>query len=84
MVHMAKTSFELDDSLNQWIEERLTYGQSKSSWFRYSVQMTHELDEVLDELYEKHQYEERRRFVRQAVAEKVEETKQDPSRGNDN
>ncbi len=81
---MAQTSFQLDDDLNNWVESRLTYGQSKSSWFRYAAQTTHELDEVLDELFEEHEYDKRREFVRQAVSEKVEETKKDPSRGNGN
>lgn len=81
---MAQTSFKLSDDLDDWIEQRLTYGQSKGQWFRYAAQTTHELDEILDELYEEHQYDQRREFVVNAIAEKVEETKRDPHRGNGN
>jgi len=79
---MAQTSFQLSDDLDEWIESRLTYGQSKAQWLRYAVQSTHEVDEILDELYEEHQYDERREFIVKAVSEKVGETKKDPHRGN--
>lgn len=84
MINMAKTSFQMDDSTMDWVESRLVYGQSKSAWFRYAAQTTVEVDEVLDELYESHEYEKRREFILNAVSEKVEETKQDPHRGNGN
>lgn len=81
---MAQTSFRLDDELSEWVEDRLIAGQNKSTWYRYAVRMGMENDELLDELFEPYEYEKRREFVMNAVAEKVEETKDDPHRGNGN
>jgi len=80
---MAQASFRLSDDKESLIESRLVPGQQKSKWYRYAVQTQLENDEVLDELFEPYEYEKRREFVREAVSEKVEETKNDPRRGND-
>jgi len=74
---MAKTSFTLDDDLDHWIESRLAYGQSKASFLRHSLQISKDVEPMLDEIYDRHQYEERRDFVMQAVSEKVEERKKE-------
>ena len=79
---MAKTSFQYPDELDDWIVSRLGYNNSKSQYLRYATQTQHEVDEILDELYEPHQYDERREFVVSAVSEAVKETKKDANRGN--
>ena len=77
---MAKPSFNLDDDIDKWVEDRLVYGQTKSAWYRYAVRTTMECDEVLDELFEKYEYDKRREFVLNAVSEKVKETKRNADR----
>jgi len=80
---MARTTLSLPDELNEEIENDLSYGDSKSQWVRHAIKMRQHVDPMLDELYESHQREERLQFVEKAVREKVDETKQDPNRGND-
>ena len=77
---MAKTSFQLDDDLDNWIESRLSYGQSKASFLRHSLAISKDIEPLLDEIYDRHQYEKRRDFVMEAVSEKVEERKKEIDR----
>ena len=70
---MAQTSFRLDDSVDEWVENRLVYGQSKGAFLRYTVETMMEIEPILDELYDKHDYQKREEFVRNAVEEKVDE-----------
>ena len=76
---MARTSFTYDDELDEWVEDRLVPGQSKSAWIRYAVETTYAVDGILDELYEPYEYDERQDLVEEAVREKVDELKQDSS-----
>jgi len=80
---MARASFTLDDDLDDWVESRLVAGQAKAVWYRYAVQTTMQCDPILDELYERYQYEERQEFIEAAVKEKVEEVKKEADRGSD-
>ncbi len=68
---MARASFQIDDENNDWVESRLVYGQSKSSWYRYAMTTIMQIEECLDELYEPHEYEKRQEFVEKAVREKI-------------
>jgi hypothetical protein len=81
---MGSASAQIADDFEEWIEGRLVPGQSKSAWVRYALQSTQNCDELLDELFEPYEYDKRKAFIEEAVAEKVEETKQDPHRGNGN
>jgi len=68
---MARTTFTFDDDVNDRVESRLSYGQSKSAWIRAAVQLRIQVDPVLDRLYDSHQYEERMEFVERAVIDAV-------------
>lgn len=70
---MAKPSFQIDDEADEFVESRLVYGQSKSAWYRYSVKTMMQVEPILDELYESHEYQKRQEFVEAAVKEKVDE-----------
>lgn len=70
---MAQTSFRVDDDVMETINGRLAPGQSKSVWYRYAVQTMVGCEDDLDELFGPYEFQEREEFVRQAVAEKVEE-----------
>ena len=79
---MARTSFILPDEVDEAVEDRLTYGQSKASWYRYASETVIELEPILDELYDLHQFEERQEFVVAAVKRAVdEEMEMDEIRG---
>ena len=72
---MAMTSFEIEDEVNEMVESRLSYGDSKSEWYRHAVKMRLQVGPQLDELYESYQNEERIEFVEKAVQEKIEREK---------
>lgn len=76
---MGRTSFIIQDDLEEWIEDRLTYGQSKSGWYRYAVGAVHNVDSQLDRLYEPHQYDDRADFIEDAVKEKIKRVSSDRS-----
>lgn len=73
---MARTSFQLDDEVNDAVESRLSYGDSKSEWYRHAVKMRLQVDPMLDELFESYQNEERIEFIEKAVQEKIEREKE--------
>lgn len=78
MIHnMAKASFQIDDEAQVWVENRLVPGQSRSSWYRYAVETTMNLDAFLDGLYEPYQFDERQQFIEAAVYEKVQSDLED-------
>lgn len=72
---MAQASFRLDDQIEEWVKTRLVAGQNKSIWYRYAVETTMQCDPILDEIYERYEYEKRQEFVEMAVKEKVEQVK---------
>ena len=72
---MAKASFQINDEVREWVESRLYPGQNLSIWYRYAVESVMQVDPILDELYERHQYDERQEFIEAAVKEKVERAK---------
>lgn len=71
---MARTTITYDDEINEWIEDRLVPGQSRTVWLRNAVETQFKIDPMLDELFELHEYEKRNLFVEKAVQEKVEQT----------
>ncbi|RYJ12758.1 hypothetical protein ELS19_01410 [Halogeometricum borinquense] len=74
---MGQATFRLDDEVEEWIENRLVAGQAKSVWYRYAVESTIQVDPILDELYEKYQYEERQELIESAVRKEVDRRKRD-------
>ena len=70
---MGSVGFRVDDDVTERVEERLVPGQKKSVWYRYAVQTMIQCEDILDELFGPYEFQEREEFVRQAVAEKVEE-----------
>lgn len=76
---MARTSFTLPDEVDEFVEERLVYGQSKSEWYRYASSLTADIEEELDELYDPFQFPERREFVRAAVKQAIRQEKDQPT-----
>lgn len=74
---MAQVGFRLNDDLDDFVQSRLVPGQNKSIWYRYSVKTMVQADPILDELYERYQYDERQEFVEAAVREKVDRVKKE-------
>jgi len=48
------------------------------------VETTIQIDPILDELYDRYQYEERSEFVESAMKEKVKRVKQEADKGHEN
>jgi len=74
---MAKASFQIEDDVEEWVERRLDYGMSKSEWYRYASHTMRSVELALDDIYDPHQYDERREFVIQVMEEAVEEKKKE-------
>lgn len=72
---MARPSFQIRDDIDEWVESRLVAGQAKSVWYRYATKTIMQCDPILDEMYERYQYEKRQEFVEAAVKEKVDRMK---------
>lgn len=70
---MGQVTVRLDDEVTDWIEERLYPGQRKAVVYRYMIHSHYEIDRMLDELFEPHEYEDRQEFVEEAIEEAVEE-----------
>jgi hypothetical protein len=66
------------------VESRLVSGQAKAVWYRYAVETIIQTDPILDELYDRYQYEERSEFVESAMKEKVKRVKQEADKGHEN
>jgi hypothetical protein len=73
---MAQPSFRVDDSVDNFVESRLIAGQAKSVWYRYAVESIMQCDPILDDIYDRYEYEKRQEFIEVAVKEKVDEVKQ--------
>ncbi len=74
---MARASFQLDDSLEDYVESRLVYGQAKSAWYRYAIKSVMQVEEVLDQVYEPYQYDKRQELIEAAVKREVERRKRE-------
>ena len=72
---MARPSFQIDDQVEDWVESRLIAGQAKSVWYRYAVKSVMQVDPILDELYERYQYDERQELIEAAVRKEVDRRK---------
>lgn len=81
---MARTTFSLPDDVDDMVESRLSYGDTKAEWLRHAVKLRLQVDPVLDRLYEPSQHEERMEFVERAVIDAVnEELKRAPKKGHE-
>lgn len=81
---MAKPSISMPDELEERVESRLSYGDSKSEWIRHAMQLRFQVDPVLDRLYESNQNEERMKFVERAVIDAVKrELQRHPTTGHE-
>jgi len=74
---MGHASFQIDDDIEEWIEDRMAYGQSKSAWYRYASRTMRSAELALDEIYEPYQYDERREAVIEALEMYIEEKKKE-------
>lgn len=74
---MGHASFQIDDQIEDWVQDRLVPGQNKSPYYRYALKTMLEVDAELDQLYEKYEYEKRQEFIEQAVHEKVKRVQED-------
>lgn len=80
---MARASFTLDDDVEEWVESRMAYGQSKSAWYRYAAETMMQAELILNEVYERYQYEERAELVEAAIKKEVERRKREVGNGGD-
>ena len=78
---MATTSFRIEDEIDNWVESRLVPGQSKSVWYQYATRTTMAVDPILDDLYERYQYDERQDLIEAAVKKEVERRKAEVDNG---
>lgn len=78
---MAQPSFQIDDQVEDWVESRLIEGQAKSVWYRYSVETIMAVDPILDDIFERYQYEERRELIEAAVKKEVDRRKAEVDNG---
>lgn len=78
---MARASFTLDDEIEEWVENRMAYGQSKSAWYRYAAETMMGVEPILDEVYERYQYEDRQELVEAAVRKEVDRRKAEVGNG---
>jgi metal-responsive CopG/Arc/MetJ family transcriptional regulator len=68
---MGKPTISMPDDLEEKIEGRLTYGDSKSGWIREAVQYRFAVDDILDEERPDMGSQERIELVQEAVKEAV-------------
>lgn len=80
---MARPSFQIEDEAENWVEERLVHGVSKSAWYRYAIKTMIQCDPILDQLYERYEWEKRQEFVEAAVKEKVDRVQNDVQAGHE-
>ena len=82
---MARASFTSDDDVEEWVESRMAYGQCKSAWYRYAAETMMHVEPILDEIFERHQYEKRSELIEAAIKKEVERRKEErentPNRG---
>ena len=74
---MGHASFNLDDDIEEWVEERTKYSNNKSQWYRYATLTMRSADLAMDEIYERYQYDERREFVIEAIEKHLEDKKKE-------
>ena len=78
---MAQPSFQIDDQVEQWVENRLIAGQAKSIWYRYAVETAMIVDPVIDDVLERYQYDKRQELIEAAVIKEVQRRKDDVDGG---
>jgi metal-responsive CopG/Arc/MetJ family transcriptional regulator len=62
----------------------MAYGQSKSAWYRYAAETMMQCEPILDELYERYQYEERKELIEAAVKKEVDRRRREINGSNGN
>jgi len=70
---MARPTVRMKDDLLEQVDSRLTYGDSRSEYFREALKLKMAIDDELDELSTDMTDQERREFAIKAVREAVEE-----------
>lgn len=69
---MARPTLRMDDELLEEIDSRLTYGDSRSEFFREAVKLKMAVDDEMEGLDQEITGESYREFVSEAVREAVE------------
>ncbi len=59
MQNMVRTTINMDESLDREVENRLSYGDSKSQWIRNSIKLRLEVDSQFEEIPSEEEYDER-------------------------
>jgi metal-responsive CopG/Arc/MetJ family transcriptional regulator len=70
---MVQPTFNMEQELLDEIDNRLSYGDSRSAWVRDAIRMKLEVEQELEEEGIEMTNEERREFVVEAVRAAVEE-----------
>mgnify|MGYP007047143151 CR=1 FL=1 len=78
---MARTTVTYEDSIDEWIDNRLVAGQNRTVWLRYAVETTYNVDGYLDEIFEPYQYDERQELIEAAVKKEVDRRKREIDSG---
>ena len=78
---MARTTVTYNDSIDEWIDQRLVAGQNRTVWLRYALETTYAVDGYLDEIYEPYQYDERQELIEAAVKKEVDRRKSEIENG---
>lgn len=76
---MANTGVRIDDEILSQIDSGLSYGDSRSEWFRQAARIRLQVDPMLDELFEPDDVEKRKMFVEAAVRKEVDRVKENPN-----
>jgi metal-responsive CopG/Arc/MetJ family transcriptional regulator len=76
---MAQPSLVIEDEVLERIDSRLSYGDSRSEWFRHAAKMRLQVDPTLDELFEPEDTEKRMKFIEAAVQKEVDRVKENPN-----
>ena len=70
---MARPTVRMEDELLEQIDSRLTYGDSRSEYFREALKLKMAVDDELNEIDPEMTAKERREFVIEAVREAADE-----------
>lgn len=69
---MARTTISFDDEIDDYIQNRLVKGQSRTIWLDYAIETVYGIDKQLDPQFDPWEYDERSEFIQEAVEEKIE------------
>jgi len=69
---MPKASFDMSRESENRLRSRLTYGQTKSEYYRYCLETVLACDEIIGAELPPFEYDERKEYIKEAVREKRE------------